>query len=53
MGLNVFIASSASGVDTRTAFRGTLPFVAVELILLGLLIAFPQLSLWLPELLSR
>ena len=53
MGLNVFIASSASGVDTRTAFRGTLPFVGVELILLALLIAFPQLSLWLPELLSR
>lgn len=48
MGLNVFIASSASGVDTRTAFRGTLPFVVTELVILALLIAFPALSLWLP-----
>lgn len=49
MGLNVFIASSASGVSTRTAFRGTMPFVAVELLILAMLIAFPQLSLWLPN----
>ena len=49
MGLNVFIASAASGVDTRTAFRGTLPFVVTELIILVLLIAFPVLSLWLPN----
>lgn len=48
MGLNVFIASSASGVETRQAFRGTLPFVVTELIILAILIAFPALSLWLP-----
>ncbi|MGR3425107.1 MAG: TRAP transporter large permease [Sagittula sp.] len=48
MGLNVFIASSAAGVETRTAFRGVMPFVACELAILALLIAFPGLSLWLP-----
>lgn len=49
MGLNVFIASSTSGVDTRTAFRGAFPFVCTELVILALLIAFPAISLWLPN----
>lgn len=53
MGLDVFIASAASRIDTRTVFRGTMPFVVVELILLALLVAFPQSPLWLRELLSR
>ncbi|MCF8482565.1 MAG: TRAP transporter large permease subunit [Rhodospirillum sp.] len=49
MGLNVFIACSAAGVDTRTGFKGVLPFVAVELVILGVLLAFPGLVLFLPN----
>jgi TRAP-type mannitol/chloroaromatic compound transport system permease large subunit len=30
-------------------YRGILPFIVIEIIVLGLLIAFPQLSLWLPS----
>ena len=48
MGLNVFVVSSVTKVDVNTVFRGIWPFVLAELVILGLLIAMPQLSLWLP-----
>ncbi|MCI5074143.1 TRAP transporter large permease [Oricola sp.] len=48
MGLNVFVVSSVTKVDVNTVFRGIWPFVLAELVILGLLIAVPQLSLWLP-----
>ena len=47
MGLNVFVVSSVTKVEVNTVFRGIWPFVAAELAILGLLIAFPALSLWL------
>lgn len=47
MGLNVFVVSSVTKVDVNTVFRGIWPFVGAELLILALLIAVPQLSLWL------
>jgi tripartite ATP-independent transporter DctM subunit len=47
MGLNVFVVSSVTRVPVNTVFRGVWPFVAAELVLLGVLIAWPGLSLWL------
>lgn len=49
IGLNVYVASSASGTDLKTSFRGITPFVIVELLLLALLIFFPQISLFLVD----
>ena len=34
-------------------FRGVLPFMCLQVVALGLLVAFPQLATWLPSLLSR
>ncbi len=34
-------------------FRGVLPFMFIQMIALGLLIAFPQLATWLPSVLSH
>jgi tripartite ATP-independent transporter DctM subunit len=34
-------------------YRGVLPFIALEFICLGLVMAFPGLALWLPEVLFR
>lgn len=48
MGLNVFIVSSTTKVPAREIFSGIWPFVATELLILGLLIAIPGFSLWLP-----
>ena len=39
-------------VGLGNIFRGCWPFVAVMVLMLGVLIAFPQLSLWLPSLMK-
>lgn len=50
VGLNCYVIQSALGrsVPLSTVFRGAGWFVATDMVTLGLLIAFPILSLWLP-----
>ena len=36
-------------VTTRDIYRGIVPFIILQLIMLGIIVAFPQLVLWLPE----
>ncbi len=50
-GMNVFILKGIQGGDVPmwTAFRGVLPFVAADIVLLAILVLFPVLSLWLPS----
>ncbi|MGY6535567.1 MAG: TRAP transporter large permease [Pararhodobacter sp.] len=52
VGLNVFIVKAAVGgrVALWTIFRGVSWFLAAEVVVIGLLIAFPALTLWLPGL---
>lgn len=49
MGMNVFVIKSAMGdrVSLGEIFRGVSWFIGIDLVTLGLLIAFPALSLWL------
>ncbi|MGR3745039.1 MAG: TRAP transporter large permease [Pseudooceanicola nanhaiensis] len=50
VGMNVFVINSiAQRVSLPTIFRGVLPFVAVDVIRLLLLIAFPAIVLFLPS----
>ena len=50
VGMNLFVINALlPGVGLRQIFRGCWPFVLIMLIMLGLLIAFPQISLWLPS----
>jgi tripartite ATP-independent transporter DctM subunit len=50
VGMNLFVLDALlPRVGLPTIFRGCMPFVAVLVIVLGLLIAFPGLSLWLPS----
>jgi tripartite ATP-independent transporter DctM subunit len=52
VGLNVFIISSlAPDVPMRETFKGVMPFFASEIVRVALLVAFPALSLTLPNLL--
>ena len=46
------IATITEDVDMATIFKGTLPYVVVEFIGLLILIAFPQISLWLPSMMK-
>lgn len=53
VGLNLYaLASISDSVDMETILRGTLPYVLVEFVGLLVLIAFPQISLWLPGLMQ-
>lgn len=53
VGMNVFIISAqAPGVPMRDTFVGVLPFFVAEIVRVGVLIAFPALTLWLPQALS-
>ena len=53
VGLNVFVINSMSKtVKLKETFIGVLPFLASDFIRVGLLILFPTLTLWLPQLLK-
>jgi C4-dicarboxylate transporter, DctM subunit len=53
IGLNVFVISSiAKTVPIASTYRGVLPFIATDIVRLGLVIAFPGLALWLVRLLD-
>ncbi|SEP93093.1 TRAP transporter large permease [Thalassovita taeanensis] len=49
VGLNVFVINSVTEpkVPVGRIFAGVTPFFAMDLVVLGLLLAFPALSLWL------
>jgi tripartite ATP-independent transporter DctM subunit len=49
IGLNCHIVARYSGRPVMEVFHGTLPHVFAHIIALGVLIAFPQIILWLPE----
>jgi len=46
-------ASAPPGVTIAQIYRGIVPFVVIQIITLGLVIAFPKTSLWLPELMNK
>ncbi|KQT11616.1 C4-dicarboxylate ABC transporter permease [Ramlibacter sp. Leaf400] len=53
VGMNLFVLNSLlPSVGLGHIFRGCWPFVLVMIAVLGVLIAFPQISLWLPSLVA-
>jgi tripartite ATP-independent transporter DctM subunit len=54
VGMNVFVINSlARDVPMSRTFLGVMPFFVAELFRVAILIAFPVLSLWLPQVLAR
>ena len=53
VGLNVYALKGVAGEDTtiEEVFSGIWPFVVCDIVVLILLIAFPQITLFLPNLL--
>lgn len=51
VGFNVYVIKSVVGdqIPLETIFRGVGWFLAAEVVIMALLIAFPQISLWLPS----
>lgn len=52
MGMNIFVVKSALGdeVTLGQVYKGAFGFLAADFLTLGLIIAFPIMSLWLPSL---
>jgi tripartite ATP-independent transporter DctM subunit len=52
-GMTVFVIQAQHpGIPVARIYRGTLPFLAADFVLAGLLIAFPAIALWLPVVLK-
>jgi tripartite ATP-independent transporter DctM subunit len=49
IGMNVFMLSGVTNMPLVTIFRGIIPFFIADILHVTLLIAFPQISLWLPQ----
>jgi len=52
IGLNTFLASQVFEMPIYHVLRGVLPFLILLFVFLAIVIAFPQLSLWLPGLMD-
>ncbi len=54
VGMNMFVLRTLlPQVQIGTIFRGVMPFFTAHCVLLALLVAFPVISLWLPNLLFK
>jgi len=49
IGMNVFVMSSVTDIPLGTIFRGIIPFVFADFLHVALLVAVPQISLFLPN----
>ncbi|RYX91235.1 MAG: TRAP transporter large permease [Comamonadaceae bacterium] len=50
VGINVFVINSiARDISLTKIYRGTMPFIAIDVARLMILCAFPAISLWLPS----
>lgn len=49
VGLNLFVLSSVASAPMKEAIRGILPFLVLLLVVLGVIIFVPVLTLWLPD----
>ena len=53
IGIIVFVLHGlAPSIPVRDIYRGVVPFIAADLVLLAMLVVFPGLALWLPTLLK-
>ncbi len=48
IGMNLFALSGSTGVPVAEVARGTVPYIIVMLLILAIIVWFPELSTWLP-----
>lgn len=53
MGINLFMVRNTFNIETGELLRGILPFLVVLILFLAVMVAFPQLSLWLPNMMIK
>jgi len=47
-----YLKASAPTLQLTTIYRGVIPFIAIQIIVLAILICFPSVALWLPSLME-
>jgi tripartite ATP-independent transporter DctM subunit len=47
-----YLKASAPTLKLQEIYKGVIPFIAIQLIVLALIISFPSLTLWLPSLME-
>ncbi len=54
-GFSLFYLKGVAPPEVRTGhlYRGILPFVAIQLLMMGLILAFPELVWWLPKMMGN
>ena len=52
VGLTVFVVSSVAKVPLDKVFRGAMPFLLAEAVMIALLLAFPEIATFLPKLMK-
>lgn len=52
VGISCFVVSGTSGVKVVEVFKGVLPFVLLDLGIVAVLFAFPQITMWLPNMVT-
>jgi len=53
VGLNLFAVSGTTGVPVMRVMRGTFPFLCTDSMVLVIVILFPVLALWIPNLMVK
>ena len=49
VGMNVFVVAKVANIPVRDLFSGVIPYILMLLGLIAVLIAFPEIILWLPS----
>jgi TRAP-type C4-dicarboxylate transport system permease large subunit len=52
LGLDLYLMRNTFGIETTELLHGVTPFLITLLIFLAILVAFPQLTLWLPNMMK-
>jgi TRAP-type C4-dicarboxylate transport system permease large subunit len=53
VGFNLFVLQGLTGRNILQVAKAALPFFLILVLGVVLLVAFPQLALWLPEMMAR
>jgi C4-dicarboxylate transporter, DctM subunit len=54
IGMNVFVIRGITrDVPLATIFRGVTPFIITQIVLIAIIVAFPEIALWLPSTMER
>lgn len=53
VGLNLFVVSGISKAKLEEVVKGVMPFIALMIVVLVVIVVWPELSLWLPQKMSN